>query len=115
MTAMLVYGFLALCPFMAVEVLSPAYSFPDTATLAIILYIAVIPALIGYLLWNRSVEYIGAARAGIVYYSIPLFSRFEAVIFLHETVSLSRTVGGLLIVGGILLSSAHVPGHLFHQ
>lgn len=108
MTAMLAFGFFALCPFMAAEAFSPGYRFPDSKTIWIILYIAVIPTLTGYLLWNRSVEHIGAARAGIVYYSLPLFSSLEAVILLHETISMPQIVGGLLIVGGILLSSLNV-------
>lgn len=108
MLAMLACGLLALCPFMAIEVTNSGYSFPDMQTFLIMVYIALIPTLIGYLLWNRSVDYIGAARAGIVYYSIPLFSSLEAVVFLHETISFSQIVGGMLIVGGILLSSLNV-------
>ena len=76
--------------------------------MCIMLYIAAIPTLTGYWLWNRSVEYVGAARAGIVYYSIPLFSSLEAVVFLHEQVSFSQVAGGVLIIGGILLSSLNV-------
>ncbi len=108
MLAMLAYSLLALCPFMIGEVARPGYSLPDMPTFLIMAYIAVIPTLIGYLLWNRSVEYIGAARAGIVYYSIPFFSSLEAVVFLHETVSFSQIAGGALIVGGILLSSLNI-------
>ena len=108
MLAMLAYGLLALSPLMAFEVAKPEYSAPDMSTFLVIVYIAVIPTLIGYLLWNRSVEYIGAARAGIVYYSIPFFSSLEAVIFLHETISFSQMTGGALIVGGILLSSWNI-------
>ncbi len=115
MTAMLAFGFFALCPLMAAEAFSSGYHFPDSQTLWIILYIAVIPTLIGYLLWNRSVEYIGAARAGIVYYSIPLFSSLEAVILLHETISMPQIVGGLLIIGGILLSSLNVLRQLIRH
>lgn len=105
MTAMLFYTLFALSPFMAFDVIRPDYRLPDTSTFLIMLYIAILPTLIGYLLWNRAVDAIGAARAGMVYYSIPLFSSLEAVLFLHETVSLSQLTGGLLIVGGILLSS----------
>lgn len=108
MTVMLAYSFLALSPFMMAEAVKSGYRLPDMTTFLIMLYIALIPTLIGYLLWNRSVEYIGAARAGIVYYSIPLFSSLEAVVFLHETVSFSQLAGGALIIGGILLSSLNV-------
>lgn len=115
MTAMLAFGFFALCPLMAAEAMATDWHFPDGQTLWIILYIAVIPTLIGYLLWNRSVEYIGAARAGIVYYSIPLFSSLEAVILLHETISMPQIVGGLMIIGGILLSSLNVLRQLIRH
>ena len=50
---------------MAVSAVRPDYALPDATTMLIMLYIAAIPTLTGYLLWNRSVEYIGAARAGI--------------------------------------------------
>lgn len=108
MMAMLGCSVLALSPMMAVSVFRPDYALPDGMTMLIMLYIAAIPTLTGYLLWNRSVEYIGAARAGIVYYSIPLFSSLEAVIFLHEQVSFSQIAGGVLIIGGILLSSLNI-------
>lgn len=65
-------------------------------------------SLFGYMFWNRSVEHIGAARAGIVYYSIPLFSSIEAVFLLGETIQVSQMIGGTLIIGGILLSSLNV-------
>lgn len=108
MTVMLGYGFVTLCPLMALEAMSSTYHMPDGTAFWIILYIAVIPTLTGYLLWNRSVDIIGASRAGIVYYSIPLFSSIEAVIFLHETVRFPQIAGGFLIIGGILLSSMNV-------
>ena len=108
MMAMLVCSVLALSPMMAVSAIRPDYVLPDGMTMLIMLYIAAIPTLTGYLLWNRSVEYIGAARAGIVYYSIPLFSSLEAVVYLHEQVSFSQITGGVLIIGGILLSSLNI-------
>lgn len=115
MLAMLFYGLMALFPLMILEISKPEYAIPDIPVFLLMLYIAIIPTLVGYLFWNRSVEYIGAARAGIVYYSIPFFSSLEAVVFLDEALSFSQLVGGALIIGGILLSSLNVLRSLYRS
>ena len=115
MAGMMGFAMAVLCPPMGMVDMSPAYRLPAATTILLILYIAVIPTLIGYLLWNRSVEHIGAARAGVVYYSIPLFSSIEAVLLLNEQIQLSQVVGGILIIGGILLSSLNVLRQIFHR
>ena len=56
-------------------------------------------------MWNEAISRIGAARAGVMYYSVPLFSSLEAAWLLDERVSLPQVVGGALIIGGILFSS----------
>ncbi len=108
MASMLIFGVSSLTAPMFPVLISPTYRLPETNILLILLYIAVVPTLIGYMFWNRSVEHIGAARAGIVYYSIPLFSSIEAVFLLGETIQVSQMIGGTLIIGGILLSSLNV-------
>ncbi len=115
MAGMMGFAMAVLCPPMGMIVMEPSYHLPGATTLLVILYIAVIPTLIGYLLWNRSVEHIGAARAGVVYYSIPLFSSFEAVLLLDEQIQLSQVIGGILIIGGILLSSLNVLRQICHR
>ncbi len=115
MAGMMGFALVVLCPLMGMVAMDPFYQLPRTSALLVILYIAVIPTLIGYLLWNRSVEHIGAARAGVVYYSIPLFSSIEAVYLLNEQIELSQVIGGILIIGGILLSSLNVLRQIWHQ
>lgn len=115
MAGMMGFALVVLCPPMGMVAMDPFYQLPRTTALLVILYIAVIPTLIGYLLWNRSVEHIGAARAGVVYYSIPLFSSIEAVYLLNEQIELSQVIGGILIIGGILLSSLNVLRQIWHQ
>lgn len=105
MAAMLGFALTALLIGMFPIITTPHYQLPSIPVLLAICYAAIVPTLIGYMLWNKSVEYIGAARAGIVYYSIPLFSCFEAVFFLNESIHFSQVIGGFLIIGGILLSS----------
>lgn len=108
MASMLIFGVSSLTAPMIPVFLKPTYQLPEMNILLTIVYIAVVPTLIGYMFWNKSIEHIGAARAGIVYYSIPLFSSIEAVFLLGETVQISQVLGGILIIGGILLSSWNV-------
>ena len=115
MAGMMVFAMAILCPPMGIVAMKTDYHLPEITTFLLILYIAAIPTLTGYLLWNRSVAHIGAARAGVVYYSIPLFSSIEAVFLLGEQVQLSQVVGGTLIIGGILLSSLNILKQICRQ
>jgi drug/metabolite transporter (DMT)-like permease len=70
-----------------------------------ILYIGIGASLISYLLWNRAVLFIGPARAGFIYYSLPLFSGIEALLILGEPVTMAHFYSGLFIIGGIVLAT----------
>ena len=48
---------------------------------------------------------VGAARAGVINYSVPLFSSIEATFIRHEYVTLDQIAGVALIIGGIFFSS----------
>jgi len=43
--------------------------------------------------------------AGIVYYSLPLFTAIESVMILGESVAMFHVLGGGLIVAGILMAT----------
>lgn len=58
-----------------------------------------------YLLWTRAIASIGPVPAGIVYYTLPLFTAIESVLLLGERVSLMHVLGGALIVSGIMLAT----------
>ena len=47
----------------------------------------------------------GVVRAGIVYYSLPLYAALAAWLVLGEAVIPAQVVGGLLIVGGIVTAT----------
>ncbi len=64
-------------------------------------YVGIGASLIAFWCWNRAVGCIGPSQAGIVYYSLPLFSGAEAVLLLGEPVSWVHFVSGGLILGGI--------------
>lgn len=105
LAAMLGCGTLSLLPFMLIEAVSPAWQAPSLELMSLLVFIAIAPSLAAYLMWNEAIARIGAARAGVMYYSVPLFSSLEAAWLLGEQVSAPQVVGGALIIGGILFSS----------
>ena len=78
---------------------------PTAAQCLSLLHIGVTTSVIAFLMWNQAIAKIGAVRAGVVYYSLPFFSYLLAMIFLGERLSLPQVLEGVLIIGGIVLSS----------
>ncbi len=69
---------------------------------AAVLYAGVGCSCLAFWLWTLAVDRVGAARAGMVYYSLPVFAAAEAALLLGERIAPLQVVGGVLIVGGIL-------------
>jgi len=65
----------------------------------------VFASLISYVLWNQSIVLIGAPKAGMIYYTIPIFSGVLAWYFLDEQIGLLHLASGVLIVSGILMAN----------
>ena len=105
LAAMLGCGTLSLLPFMLFEVAGAAWQPPSLELMGLLAFIAIAPSLAAYMMWNEAIARIGAARAGVMYYSVPLFSSLEASWLLGEQVAAPQVVGGMLIIGGILFSS----------
>lgn len=70
-----------------------------------VLYAGVGCSFGSFSLWTRAIACIGPVRAGIVYYSLPVYAALAAWLVLGERVSPAQIVGGLLIVGGIVTAT----------
>ena len=77
--------------------------------IAAIAYIVVFPSLIANLLFNRGVEIIGAARAGVFLHLVPMFTAALAMLFLDEQPALYHAAGFALILAGVWLGSRQQP------
>ena len=76
-----------------------------------ILYVGVACSFAAYLLWTKAIMMIGPVLAGIVYYSLPLFTAVEASLVLGERIAPFHLVGGGCIACGIVLATWRVrPG-----
>lgn len=60
---------------------------------------------LAFWLWTLGIDRIGPVKAGIVYYSLPLFAAIMGRIVLGETVSAAQMLGGCLIIAGIFTAS----------
>ena len=98
-------GSVMMLPFMLWEYAAGARIHGGPWSYAAIAYTAVLPSFVAYLLFNRGVELIGAARAGQSMHLMPLFGSVLAVLFLHETFRLYHLFGIAAIAAGIGLAS----------
>jgi drug/metabolite transporter (DMT)-like permease len=70
-----------------------------------ILYVGLGASLAAYAMWNSAVASIGPSLAGLIYYSLPLFSGVAAFLFLDEPMGLVHLASAGCILGGIVLAT----------
>jgi len=75
------------------------------ANLGAIGYTAVFASLIAYLAWNHGVKVVGAAKAAMASYLMPVFTALLGWLLLGEALQPFHWIGGTLIFAGLL------PGH----
>ena len=100
-----ILGLLFLLPFFVLEYLSvPPVEF-DTKTVSSILYVGIFASLLAFGLWNKAIVTVGPSKAGMVFYTLPLFSGLWAYLFLHEDIDMIHVFSVLLIVSGVLAAN----------
>jgi drug/metabolite transporter (DMT)-like permease len=70
------------------------------ALIPAILYIGIVPGVIGFLAWNEGVRRLGSSGAMVFYNTLPLYGGLLGVLFLGESVGITHLIGGVLIMGG---------------
>ena len=100
-----ILGLIFLFPFFIWEhMMVPAGKF-DTKTIGSILYVGIFASLSAFVLWNKAIVKVGPSKAGMIYYTLPLFSGISAHFFLNESVSAIHFYSALLIVAGIFTAN----------
>ncbi|MGB3809976.1 MAG: DMT family transporter [Parvibaculum sp.] len=94
-------GWLSMLPLYITETMNgdPVTLLP--INLAAIGYVAIFPSLVAYLCFNRGVELLGASRAGITLYLVPMIVSLLAILLLGEPFHLYHAAGMALILGGV--------------
>ena len=72
----------------------------DQSSIGVLIYLAVFPAIVGYVSWNIGLKKIGNSTCGILSYLITLFSSILAVFFLKENLYTFHFIGFALILAG---------------
>ncbi len=96
-------GSLMLLPFYIWELKTVGPFSLNPAAITSILYVALFPSIVAYFCWNRGIEMIGANRAGLFTYLVPVFASAMAIAFLGETLQGYHVTGMVLIIGGMVI------------
>ena len=70
-----------------------------------LLYLSLICSALCYLMWNEALSVIGAMKANLYVYGVPVVTMIASAVFLAETITWGGVIGVVLVVGGMLLSS----------
>jgi drug/metabolite transporter (DMT)-like permease len=77
----------------------------DLATVLATLYVAIFASVLAYIFFNRGVELIGGARAGVFWYLTPPLGSALAIVFLGERLAGYHLVAFALIIAGVVLAT----------
>lgn len=98
-------GIAVMLPLSAWELAHGATIRVTPATVGAIVYVAVLPSLVAYILYNAAVRDLGAAAAGQTITLLPLFGALLAAALLDERLHAFHAVGMSAILGGIVLGA----------
>ncbi len=70
-----------------------------------LLYLGLICSALCYLMWNAALAEIGAMKANLYVYAVPVVTMIASAVFLDEVITWGGATGVVLVVGGMLLSS----------
>ncbi|MBT3308227.1 MAG: DMT family transporter [Gammaproteobacteria bacterium] len=100
-------GWTLLTPWMIWEQTQVPWPEITTTTAGGVLYLGLFTSIASYFFWTHAVDRIGPSNAGMIYYTLPLFSGVEAWLVLGEPITLIHLLSAVAIITGILLSSEY--------
>lgn len=105
---MILLGLGMMLPFYLFELARVGGFTPTAGNLAAIGYTALFASLLAYLAWNHGLKVLGAARASLFSYLMPVFAALLAWLLLGEQLAIYHWLGGGLIFAGLLLATRPV-------
>jgi len=87
-------------------------TFPPIKAFLIIVYLAIFPTALGFVLWYKALEDLDASQLGPLQYLVPIGTAFIAFFLLDESIKWVAVAGMILVFLGIYLSttSTHAQG-----
>ncbi|SFQ16229.1 Threonine/homoserine efflux transporter RhtA [Pseudomonas borbori] len=102
---LMLLGVPLILPFYLYELSQGARFAVTPGNLGAIAYTAVFASLVAYLAWNHGVRVLGAARAALSNYLMPVFTAVLGWLLLGEGLQAFHWLGGGLIFAGLLLGT----------
>ncbi len=99
------FGLVMLLPWAGLEIILEGLPRLSMDIVGAVLYIGIGASLAAFFLWTRAIEIIGPSTAGLIYYTLPLFSGLGAFLILGEPVGWVHAVSGVMIFGGIIIAT----------
>lgn len=98
------FGQLSLIPFSMADWLADLPVRFDATVAVAAVYLAVFPALLSFMFFNRAVKLVGSNRAAPYFNLVPFFSVLGAMAILGEQLTVYDAAGWVIIVSGIWLA-----------
>lgn len=102
---LMLIGMPLILPFYLFELSHVGGFTPTPTNLAVIAYTAIFASLVAYLSWNHGVKTVGAAKAAMATYLMPVFTAILGWLVLDEGLQMFHWIGGGLIFAGLFLAT----------
>ncbi len=73
--------------------------------LVALLYLGLCASILAFLCWQGAISRIGPARAGTIYYLLPLITALLAAPILGEVITRTHIISAVFILGGVIIAS----------
>ena len=80
----------------------------NKASILILFYVVIFPAIAAYYCWQKAIELIGPNRSSMFIQLMPLFSALLAIIIFKERFQSFHFIGATFIISGIYLSNRKI-------
>jgi drug/metabolite transporter (DMT)-like permease len=77
---------------------------PTLHNIPLVLYACLLASMLAPLAWMQAVVRLGPSRTTLFFNLLPLITALIAAVVLHEQLALYHLVGGVLTLGGVILS-----------
>jgi drug/metabolite transporter (DMT)-like permease len=93
----------------AVVVLFPLFAVspktgPTLQNIPLVLYACLLASMLAPLAWMQAVVHLGPSRTTLFFNLLPLITALIAAVVLHEQLAMYHLVGGVLTLGGVIVS-----------
>ncbi len=102
----MLFGCLGLLPFLSPSLVSEAVSLSLRGWGAV-LFLALLPTVVGYVLWYVALEIKTASEISVFLYFVPVLSTIISYFLFNESISILFALGGMLVIAGLVIVNWH--------